>query len=171
MTNLPNLIKKISRVILIAVIPVFILSGCMEILFDGARLSKKKAEIQTWLYLAKDGDVEAQYKVGSLYCCGERPYYNNIEALKWWCTAAKKGQRDAMFEIGKIYDETTNYKGSIVPKDPVLSYTYFSLALLNDHTASSDYIARIKSKLSEEELKEAETLIKRFPRIWCENPR
>jgi len=171
MCDLPNIFKKLSRIIIVAIIPVVMLSGCMEILFDGARLTKKKAEIKTWLYLAEDGDVEAQYKVGSLYCCGERPYYNNIEALKWWCSAAKKGQRDAQFEIGKIYDETTQYKGSIVPKDPVLSYTYFALALSNDHTGSSEYLQRIKNRMSEDEIQEAETLIKRFPRIWCENPR
>ena len=159
------------RILLVAIIPVLLLSGCMEIMFDSARLTKKKAEIQTWLYLAEDGDIEAQYKVGSLYCCGERPYYNNIEALKWWCSAAKAGQRDAQFEIGKIYEDNTDYKGSIVPVDLVLSYAYYSMASGNNHKESPEYLRRVESKLSAEQIAEAQTLIKRFPRIWCENPR
>lgn len=171
MNNYTKFLKTILKTQIVTIISVVFLSGCIEILYDSARLTKKKAEIQTWLFLANDGDVEAQYKVGSLYCCGERPYYNNVEALKWWCSAAKAGQRDAQFEIGRMYEDNTDYKGSPVPVDMVLAYVYYSIALNNHHKEVPEYLKRIEKKLSDDEKKEAETLIKRFPRIWCENPR
>ncbi len=153
------------------VVTSLLLSGCIEMLYDGAKIGKRKAELHAWKFKAEDGDVEAQYKVASLYCCGERPYYDNIEALKWYCKAAKNGQRDAQFEVAQQYENTVNYKGSIVPKDDVLAYSYYTLAEKNHHPDAAEYRARLEEDLTEEQMTEAKVLVERFPRIWCENPR
>ena len=118
--------------------------------------------------LALKGDVEAQYNLGKLYCCGERPEFDNVEALKWWCMAAKSGQRDAMFEVGKLYETSNEYKGSIIPKDNVMAYAYYTLSHQNGNEDGRKPASKIKSALSKEDLKNAEYMLERWPVIGCE---
>ena len=70
--------------IIVITIAVLMLSGCVEAVYDSARFVKSVSQKETWKTLALQGDAEAQYRVGGLYCCGERPEYDNVKALRWW---------------------------------------------------------------------------------------
>lgn len=155
-------------------------TGCVEFAFDKARLTNEIYERQKWKQLAKEGDAEAQYKVGTLYCCGERPHYDNAEALKWFCKAAKQGQRDALFAIGYMYENANDYEGNVVPQDLVMATTYYTLAekegyprekIETRNATTKDAIAHRKGAavmLTREQKKESEMLVKRWPNILCE---
>lgn len=156
---------------LIVITSLLLVSGCIPALYNTAEHSKRFAEIKYWKSKATKGDVEAQYKVASLYCCGERPYYDNIKALHWYCKAAKNGQRDAQFEVAQHYENSPNFKGSIVPKDEALAYAFYSIAEDNHHPDAGEYREKLGLYMTEEDRKEGEHLASRYPRIWCENPR
>lgn len=143
------------------------LAGCNETIFHFARFSRDETERLVWKQWAQNGDVEAQYKLGSLYCCGEKPDYHNQEALHWFCAAAKKGQRDAMLEVGKLHEGVYNIKGSSIPQNDILALAYYKLALERQNHSAKGPIVRLEAKLSEEQRKEADELAKDWPNIPC----
>ena len=142
-------------------------SGCIETIYEVGGFTKDAAEMQVWKKLALDGDVEAQYKLGEMYCCGERPHYDNVQALKWWCKAAKQGQRDAQFKVGMMYEDAEKYPGNIIPKNLTLAYTYYTIALKNGQAQAENALAEITEQgLFNRD--EADYLIEQWPHIACE---
>jgi len=144
------------------------LSGCVEALYDTADFIGGIGKKETWKTLALEGDAEAQFKVGELYCCGERPKFDNVKALYWWCQAAKQGQRDALYNVGKMYDDAALYKGNVIPKDDVMAYTYYSLAAEHGSPEGLKNRDEIKPILNEDQIDEADELIESWPDIKCE---
>jgi len=57
---------------------------------------------QTML-LAKEGDPEAQHKLGNFYLRGEQVVQDETEAAKWFRKAAEQGHRGAEYALGSIY--------------------------------------------------------------------
>lgn len=60
-------------------------------------------------FLARSGDVEAQYKLGLSYYHGNNEGVNDIKqnftkALDWFNKAAEKGNTDAMYSLGQMYE-------------------------------------------------------------------
>jgi len=158
--------KKFARLLFPSLLLVM-LSGCLEVAYDTGRLAKIEGERQAWKRLANNGDAEAQYKLGHLYCCGERPYKNNVEALRWWCDAAKNGQRDAMLEVGKLYESSADYKGSIIPQDHQLAYMFYSLAMDHQNPDAEEYRDNITRSLTAEQISDAHVMMKLWPRFEC----
>ncbi len=153
--------------ITVVIVACLLLAACNETIFHFARFSRDETERLIWKQWAERGDVEAQYKLGALYCCGEKPDYHNQEAMRWFCAAAKKGQRDAMLEVGKLHEGIYNIKGSSIPQNDVLALAYYTLALERQNDAAKGPIARLETKLDEERRKEAQELVKDWPNIPC----
>ncbi|MCB2081458.1 MAG: sel1 repeat family protein [Rickettsiales bacterium] len=147
---------------------VLTLSACIENIYKAAEWTMDIGESEAWKTQALQGDAEAQYKVGQLYCCGERPRYDNIKALYWFCMAAKQGQRDAMFEVGNMYENEHRYKGSVIPRDPVLAYTYYMLAVAQGNDGAVSPYNMLKETLTNEEQDRATAIFKQWPNIPCE---
>jgi TPR repeat protein/CHAT domain-containing protein len=65
---------------------------------------------------AKQGDAEAQNKLGLMYANGVTQ--NDVEAVKWYRKAADQGHADAQFNLGVMYANgkgvTQNYQNYIV---------------------------------------------------------
>jgi hypothetical protein len=57
--------------------------------------------LKEYLPLAQQGDANAQFIVGYIYCQGAKPQY--AEALKWFKQAAVKGHPNAQFNLGQMY--------------------------------------------------------------------
>lgn len=150
------------------VMSLLFVGACVEPVYDAMGWSQDIAEREAWKTQALRGDVGAQYEVGRLYCCGERPRYDVVEALYWWCQAARKGQRDALFGIGQIYETAHKIEGEIVPKDHALAWVYYSLA--RDHNQPKALAAQTKlaASMSKDELTRAEDLHSQWPAIQCE---
>jgi TPR repeat protein len=61
---------------------------------------------------AHEGDVYAQYMLGTLYAEGRGTEVKNDRAVYWWRQAAKGGNSQAQYLLGKSYLE-----GKLVPRD------------------------------------------------------
>lgn len=157
-----------TRVLMLMLLVLLPLAGCIETVYRGGKFLVDATELQPWKKLALDGDVEAQYKVGELYCCGDRPDHDNVQALYWWCQAAKKGQRDAQYKVGWMHETASEYKGNIVPYNPVLAYVYYAKAAENGQAEAAKAITKMKPPLTTEQMKEATELLGEWPKVACE---
>ncbi len=149
-------------------IMVIALTSCIEWGFRGAEYTGIEGKRQIWKQLAFARDAEAQYKLGKLYCCGERPYRDTVKALYWWCQAANVGQRDAMLEIGKLYENAHKQKGNIIPRDDVLAYTYYQLAVEEGNEDAKRYRNKIKTRLTDRQIDKSRHQLAKWPAIPCE---
>jgi TPR repeat protein len=62
------------------------------------------AEFEETLRLAKQGDIDAQYRLGIKYHRGKGVSVNKSESLKWFAEAAEKGHARAQRDLAWIYD-------------------------------------------------------------------
>jgi TPR repeat protein len=51
---------------------------------------------------AAKGDKEAQYELGSSYCCGENGFWDTKQAVHWWCLAVGQGHDGAKARLDGI---------------------------------------------------------------------
>ena len=83
------------------------LSGCAALVIEGAALSHTQIVRQMYEDDAKNGDAEAQYLVGSSYCCtndfDEDGLYNTRLATEYLCASAKQGHAAAALLLGDIH--------------------------------------------------------------------
>jgi TPR repeat protein len=70
------------------------------------------AGVQTLRALAEKGDLEAQYRLASIYHAGEHVAKDDKEAVKWHRLAADRGYTDVEYDLGVMYAQGTG-----VPKD------------------------------------------------------
>jgi clan AA aspartic protease (TIGR02281 family) len=76
--------------------------------------------------LAEQGNAVAQTSLGLLYTVGRKgsPWWDPVEAAKWWRKAADQGLDCAQYYLGAAY-----WGGQGVPRDLVQAYKWFDLAL------------------------------------------
>lgn len=86
---------------------------------------------------AEQGDVQAQFFLGSLYRDGQGVEKDLTETLKWWNEAARLGHVDAQFALGEIYAG-----GYGVARDYVRSYMWFDITAAQTATPWLAPIAR-----------------------------
>jgi len=146
----------------------FFVAGCVDLLFDTARHSQRGVKASAWLGPAMRGDVNAMYNLGEALCCGNRPLYNNVEALQWWCRAAKQGQINAMLEVGKMYAHEYDVKGDIIPRDEILALTYYRVAEEHGNEEAAFYREDLETKMNEEQFAKSRALVGIWPRVACE---
>ncbi len=150
-------------------LPLF-LSACLENTFYAAEWGQDILEGEAWTTLALQGDAEAQYNVGKLNCCGDRPRYDNVRALFWFCKAARQDQRDAMLEIGYLYEHAHDYEGSIIPRNNAMALAYYKLAVMQgSDEAAAEYTRLATAVDADDALKDdVATLVDAWPNIPCE---
>jgi TPR repeat protein len=56
--------------------------------------------LREWTPLAKQGDADAQHKLGNIYYNGKGVLKNNKTAMKWWKYAAQQGNADSQNNLG-----------------------------------------------------------------------
>lgn len=81
-------------------------SGCVSAVSEGARGAAAKVTIDQNMAAARQGNREAQFKVGEALCCGvsERGgFYDTKQSVAWLCASAAQGYGPAMFKLGRIY--------------------------------------------------------------------
>ncbi len=81
------------------------------------------------------GDVDAQYRLGVMYCIGLGAPMNLDEATKWWRLAAEQGHADAQYSLGIAY---TYGKG--VLQDKVEAEKWLRLAAEQGHLLAKKYM-------------------------------
>jgi len=75
------------------------------------------------LPIAKEGNADAQTKLGDLYYKGQGVPQDYKEAVKWYRLAAKQENATAQSRLGWMY-----YQGQGVPRDYVLAHMWWNLA-------------------------------------------
>lgn len=75
------------------------------------------------LPLAKEGDSEAQYLVGTIFQDGNGVPQDFSEAAEWYLLAAEQNYASAQFNLGAMY-----YLGNGVPQDYEAAFKWFRLS-------------------------------------------
>jgi len=96
----------------------------------------------------------AQYYLGMMYMKGQGVEQDYKNAGEWFRKASEKSIPQAQYKLGDLY-----FKGRGVPKDFEYAYIWFSVGASHAHKLSVSSIEKAKTKLSEEELKEADKVI------------
>ncbi len=75
---------------------------------DGLQAYKSgnyRQALEIWLPLAKNGDADAQYKIGLIYDLGKSLEEDDIEAAKWYRLAADQGHDWARAKLAALENE------------------------------------------------------------------
>lgn len=87
--------------------------------------------------LAGQGDVEAQYTLGSFYELGGISIQNPHEAIKWYTLAAEQGHSQAQYDLGLIYSSA---RINSVPLNHKEAFKWYMLAAENGHAEAQAMI-------------------------------
>lgn len=101
-TQIPGSVVKLSKIECET-------RGGLYVLFDAA---DPATALKIWLDSARQGDANAQNRVGQIYELGIGTMPNYEEAAKWYGVAADNGSRSAAINLAALYDQ-----GLGVPKD------------------------------------------------------
>ena len=96
----------------------------------------------------------AQYYMGMMYMKGQGVEQDYKNAGQWFRKASEKNISQAQYKLGDLY-----FKGRGVPKDFEYAYIWYSVGAAHEHKLSVAAIDKARTKLSEEELKEADKVI------------
>ncbi len=77
---------------------------------------------------AEQGDLEAQYKLGSIYARSDRSKKDRLKSIYWFQKAADQGHGSAKFALGCAYA-----KGYVVTRDYSMAYKYYREAAEQGH--------------------------------------
>jgi len=159
--------KKIILLVLLSALP---LMGCIQKATHLVRETPGMVERGVIYKNAMDGDVEAQYDLGKNYCCGAGILHDTPQALYWWCQAGRQGQKDALYEIGTLFENTRGIVGGEIPVDPAKAYAFYTLAEKRHHKEAGIARKRLEKTLSEDDRAKADEIIRFWPNIECELP-
>lgn len=151
-------------------------AGCVGAAMSASTLAVKSAPRDELLPLAEAGDSSAQYELGKSYCC-MGVGFDTQTATEWLCKAARQGNADAMYELGRIYDgdvSRTLSPGQKVmqalqaKESPVHAYMWLSLATSIDYPAAKDRLAKVRKKIKSGDDAIANRLKEAWQRAPCE---
>ncbi|KEA64826.1 hypothetical protein ADIMK_1279 [Marinobacterium lacunae] len=105
---------------------------------------------------ADQGNVTAWHNLGRCYNFGTGVEQNYATAEQWYRKAAEQGHQDAMFFLGTLY--ATNHGGDDSAESDVIAYAWMHNAAALGNPTAQAIESRLKMKLSESQLGEAEAL-------------
>lgn len=120
------------------------------------------------------GDSDAQYAIGSSYCCGGSKKVDYKEATKWLCMAARQNNVEAQKKVAIIYSQIAvaqlNKKkyNETYHDANTLALTWYRIASLSGDQSVDPYIREISLYLSWPDAKQADYYIGNYPNTPCE---
>lgn len=115
--------------------------------------------------LARSGDAVAMVQLGDEYCCGIGDGKSEEKAIAWWCQAAREGNAEAQFTLGRVYQESgmplmaeSRYNQVRVHKDNSVAYAWYVNAANKGNRLAEKYLALLKRSMNNPQMQEAETL-------------
>jgi TPR repeat protein len=113
----------------------------------------------TMISIAKtdEGSPLPQYYLGMMYLKGQGVEQNYEEAGKWFRKAAENRLPQGQYRLAELYTE-----GEGVPRDYEFAYIWYSVGAAHKHKPSLNALDKAKSRLSENELAEAEKIVAEF---------
>lgn len=129
--------------------------------FDSGLAAAERGDYETalkvWRVLAKKGDSEAQYYLGSMYDRGLGIQQNYAEAAKWYLRAAQRGDADAKNNLGALY-----INGNGVPQDYVQALMWFLLAATEGSPSAAENRDFTAKQMTPDDLAKAEKLAEQW---------
>ena len=113
--------------------------------------SKEDLMIQVMISHAKDGDIIAQYKLGTIYA-GLLPN-DYAEAMKWFSKAAERGHPEAQYNVGLIYEG-----GLGVSQDLIQAHVWFDLATAQGNSKAKERKDLLAKRMTPNQIDEAQRL-------------
>jgi TPR repeat protein len=107
----------------------------------------RSSEIAALYQRAQQKDADAEYKLGLRLLRGEGLPRNEADAVAWFERAATIQHARAQFQLGMAY-----ISGGGVAQDPVLGYTWITLASANGDTEADSAIRELTPKLTRSEI-------------------
>lgn len=137
-------------------IVVIVLSGCVGATMGASTLAMKAGPRDELQPLAEGGDSAAQYELGKSYCC-MGVGFDTQTATEWLCKAARQGNADAMYELGRIYQG--DISRTLAPGQKLMqamnakesrphAHLWLSLAASADHPDAQKRLAKLKKSIN-----------------------
>lgn len=115
--------------------------------------------------IARTGDTSAMVQLGDEYCCGLGEGKNEEKAIAWFCQAAREGNAEAQFTLGRIYQQAglplmaeSRYGNVRVNKNNSVAYAWYKTAAEKQHRMATKYLALLARNMNNPQMQEAETL-------------
>lgn len=122
---------------------------------EGAGLSVESPRLREISRRAEEGDAQAQYRLASMYSTGDGAPQSMDSAARWYLAAAEQDHEMAAYKLAFLY-----LRGRGVPrKDFVQAYRWFSVSAGLGVGDARNWRDKIRKKMTEEEIAEAERLI------------
>ena len=94
--------------------------------FSNLTLAQDSNSIEKTQKLAGQGDVEAQFNLGTIYYKGEGVTQDYELAVKWFRKAAERGHAKAQYSLGYMY----YYEQGVTPDDFKKAFKWFRKAAM-----------------------------------------
>ncbi len=152
------------------------LSGCVAAAVNTTTIAVKSAPRDELRPQAEAGDAVAQYELGKSYCC-MGPGFDTQTATEWLCKAARQENREAMLELGRIY--LGDVSRSAAPGQKLLraisakeakpvAYVWLTRASNNGHEKAQEWLDKLTTRMTEEDLRRADGIDAKWPNVPCE---
>ncbi len=138
------------------------------LLVGGQGVPQDHKQAAKWLTKsARQGNVKAQHFLGGWHGVGLGVPQDYKKSVMWYAKAANQGYVIAQYKLGVIYE-----KGQGVPQDHKQAYVWYSLAASNGHGDAPKWRDIAASKLTPQQLAEAEQQAKvLFSQIEANKPK
>lgn len=150
---------------------ILLLTGCIEEALQSPFNLYRKGKYKE---AAEQGDVEAMYEVGTAWCCGSAPFYDNRRGSRWLCRAARAGHTQAMADMGYYWRKEKGLFGpgplhgmSYIP-DNAVAYAWYAVAARYGHDRSATAMYEVEEDMSPKDMERARMYIAHFPDMPCE---
>jgi tetratricopeptide (TPR) repeat protein len=112
----------------------------------------------SYLRLAQQGDIKAQFYLGALYSQGVGVLPSDVEAFRWFLSAAEHGHSQARLIVGAMYAI-----GRGVPKSQVDAYKWTSVAATSadtpeDRNGAQQLLDMLVSRMTSSDIAEGKRL-------------
>jgi len=129
--------------------------GVGVLIGEGIQVDDREAA--KWYYkAAEQGHEKAQFNIGQMYRYGLGVPKNDKEAVRWYRMAAEQGHLLAQHHLGWSY-----VKGKGVPRNYIRAYLWLNLVAKKGNVDAVKMLDGIKSKMTAQQIKEAQRLAKK----------
>lgn len=125
-----------------------ILLMCSISAADEFEITKKTAE---------QGDVDAQFRLGTMYARGEGVSEDDAESLRWYRMAAEQGHAGAQFNLAAMYAN-----GEGVPEDDAQAYAWYSIAVAQGDEIAKENKEKIATDMTRAQIAETQKLSREY---------
>ena len=124
---------------------------------DAADRGDFKTAYKSFLPLAEQGNVTAQYNLGHMYEKGKGVPQDYKEAVRLYRLSAEQGDVDAQLKLGVSY-----VMGRGVPKDYALAHMWWNLSGSNGNKEAAENRDIVETKMTPQQIEKAQEMARNW---------